>query len=85
MKGEVGMAAPRSTLTRKVGIITHMVYPNACFLHKKTMYDIIYTKTLAPFLYLLHLVANKDQRMQWANYPCKALILMNTCTSIHVP
>ena len=30
-RGEVGMAVPKSTQTRVVGIITYMVHPYACF------------------------------------------------------
>ena len=30
LKGEVGMAIPKSTQTRVVGIITYMVHPYAC-------------------------------------------------------
>ncbi len=31
LKGEVGMAVPKSNQTRVVGIITYLVHPYACF------------------------------------------------------
>ena len=37
LKGEVGMAMPKSTQTRVVGIITYMVHPYACFSHYGAM------------------------------------------------
>ena len=37
LKGEVGMAVPKSTQTRVVGINTYMVHPYACFSHYDAM------------------------------------------------
>ena len=44
LKDEVGMAMPKSTQTRVVGIITYMVHPYACFSHYG-IYNVMYTCT----------------------------------------
>ena len=45
LKGEVGMAVPKSNRTRVVRIITYMVHPYACFSHYgaiKVMYTCVH-------------------------------------------